>query len=823
MLHTGNYRQHLLALASLVASAVFTLLAYLAPNTTHYPLIRIQNGSILTSIISDPLSSSQSCLTALQNQLLNIHAACPSCETSGSQCTEQLSASLSPLITKAPLSTYSATLPNGFAVYESANPELAKQACLQSEQQSNHKGFLVRCSAPNETRLGLNKRTPPAFTAQTLWTSLSALSFAFTLMLVLQIFNHRIARHALKLERRHKQFLVAFFDVIAVEISLYLATALKLESFYVPLSQLNYFPIAAPLLALPIFWRFGLYNAVVRYIGLHALVAVVKAVVLYALLLMVWAAWVEVPTFSSSVVFVHSLLTLLAIGASRAIARRWLSLAQNSNSSKLPRKRAVIYGAGSAGVQLALALSQSREFLPIAFVDDDSKLHHKQIAGLTVYARDELDDLVNIQRASEVLLALPSSSRSERNSIISELVHLPVQVRTLPGVAHLAEGKVKTSDLRDVDIEDLLGRDPVPPKVELLEANIKSKAVMVTGAGGSIGSELCRQILAHKPTLLVLYELNEFALYSIEQDLLTIAPSAINVVIPILGSVTDPTKLNLVLKRFEIQTVFHAAAYKHVPMVEKNPCAGAYNNILGTWHTATAALHNGVETFVLISTDKAVRPTNTMGSTKRLAELVLQALDQVSSDCTRFVIVRFGNVLGSSGSVIPVFKEQIKNGGPVTVTDPRIIRYFMTIPEAAQLVIQAGAMGKGGDVFVLDMGDPVKILDMAIKMIHLSGLSVRDESNPSGDIEITFSGLRPGEKLYEELLIGDNVTETDHPRILRASEHMLSIDAVKSICDDITSACRANNSEALRLLLLNTVREFAPQCGNEDLLATQIW
>lgn len=718
-----------------------------------------------------------------------------------------------------PLSTYSATLPNGFAVYESENSGLAQQACLQSEQKSLHKGFLVRCFTPNEPRHGFDKTPPSTSTAQTLWTSLSAMGLAFALMLFLQIFNLRITKQAIKLERRQKQLLVAVFDFTAIEVSLYLAAAIKFESFYVPLTQLFQFALVAPLLALPIFWRFGLYNAVMRYLGLHAMLAVVKAVVLYSLFLAVWIAWAESPTFSITSVFVHGLLTLLAIGASRAIARRWLSNALNHNDFQLPRKRAVIYGAGSAGVQLALALSQSREFLPVAFVDDDSKLHHKQIAGLTVYARYELCDLVKNQRASEVLLALPSSSRSERNGIISELEHLPVQVRTLPGVAHLAEGKVKTSDLREVDIEDLLGRDPVPPKVELLEANIKHKTVLVTGAGGSIGSELCRQILVHKPKLLVLYELNEFALYSIEQDLLANVPSASTVVIPILGSVTDAIKLDLVLKRFEIQTVFHAAAYKHVPMVEKNPCAGALNNILGTWHTATTAQQNSVETFVLISTDKAVRPTNTMGTTKRVAELVLQALNQVTSNHTRFVMVRFGNVLGSSGSVLPVFSEQIKNGGPVTVTDPRIIRYFMTIPEAAQLVIQAGAMGQGGDVFVLDMGEPVKILDMARKMIRLSGLSVRDEANPTGDIEIAFSGLRPGEKLYEELLIGDNVTATDHPRILRSNEHMISFDAIEKLCREIEDVCKSNDSNRLRSLLESAVREFAPQCGNEDLLA----
>jgi UDP-N-acetylglucosamine 4,6-dehydratase len=352
----------------------------------------------------------------------------------------------------------------------------------------------------------------------------------------------------------------------------------------------------------------------------------------------------------------------------------------------------------------------------------------------------------------------------------------------------------------------------------LLKANITGKAVLVTGAGGSIGSELCRQIVELQPGVLVLYELNEFALYSIEQELLKLPKPISKHIVPILGSVTDPTKLALVFERFAIQTVFHAAAYKHVPMVEKNPCAGAFNNILGTWHTARAARDKKVETFVLVSTDKAVRPTNTMGTTKRVAELVLQALAQEAFGPTRFVMVRFGNVLGSSGSVVPVFREQIKNGGPITVTDPRIIRYFMTIPEAAQLVIQAGAMGHGGDVFVLDMGEPVKILDMAQRMVHLSGLTLRNQANPAGDIEIVFSGLRPGEKLYEELLIGDNVTPTRHPRIQRANEHKLAMDAMVSLVDAIDLACNANESDRLRELLLSAVKEFQPQCGNEDLL-----
>jgi FlaA1/EpsC-like NDP-sugar epimerase len=342
---------------------------------------------------------------------------------------------------------------------------------------------------------------------------------------------------------------------------------------------------------------------------------------------------------------------------------------------------------------------------------------------------------------------------------------------------------------------------------------------MVTGAGGSIGSELCRQISLLNPTRLVLFELNEFALYSIEQELLTLQPASQRRLFPILGSVTDAAKVDLVLKRFEVETVFHAAAYKHVPMVEKNPCSGAFNNIIGTWHTAIAAQRNSVETFVLVSTDKAVRPTNTMGTTKRVAELILQALNQATTHRTRFVMVRFGNVLGSSGSVLPVFKEQIRNGGPITVTAPRITRFFMTIPEAAQLVIQAGAMGEGGDVFVLDMGEPVQILEMAKKMIHLSGLSVRDEANPNGDIEISFTGLRPGEKLYEELLIGNNVSLTNHPRVRRANEKFISLTEVENLVHKIEQACEQNDSETLRKLLVKSISEFEPQCGNEDLLA----
>lgn len=799
--------------------AIFSLLAWFSSSQLHYPIIRIDSPELATTIISQPSSTQSACESSLQNQLQTIHAACPNCVTKQSKCSSNLTHTQKLLATSAPLPHYAALLPNGFALYEAKETSIAKQACLQSEQQSHHNDFWVRCFAPNEARLNPTNPLAARWTLKELWFFLAIFSTLFVLSVFAKSFSHLIASKALALSRSQKKLLLVISDILILEACLYFSLALRSDSFIVAFDHSAYAVFISPILALPIFWKMGLYNAVVRYLGLQAFWAIAQAVALYSALMVAWMVFSEAHPLPIGMTLIHGILTLLMIGASRAVARRWLSKAQNQGIAQTPRKRAIVYGAGSAGVQLALALSQSREIMPVAFIDDDENLHGKHIAGLTVYSRSALENLVISQQISEVLLALPSSSRAVRNAIISELEMLPVQVRTLPGLAHLAQGKIKTSDLREVEIEDLLGRDSVPPKMELLEANIKHKVVMVTGAGGSIGSELCRQISQLNPKRLVMFELNEFALYSIEQELLTLQPTIQIKLFPILGSVTDAVKVGLVLKHFEVETVFHAAAYKHVPMVEKNPCAGAFNNILGTWHTALAAKRNSVETFVLVSTDKAVRPTNTMGTTKRVAELILQALNQVTSHRTRFVMVRFGNVLGSSGSVLPVFKEQIRSGGPVTVTDPRIIRYFMTIPEAAQLVIQAGAMGEGGDVFVLDMGEPVQILELAKKMIHLSGLSLRDETNPVGDIEISFTGLRPGEKLYEELLIGDDVSHTTHQRIMRASEKLMEFAEVERLVNEVEQACDQNDSEKLRALLVSAVSEFEPQCGNEDLLA----
>jgi FlaA1/EpsC-like NDP-sugar epimerase len=479
-------------------------------------------------------------------------------------------------------------------------------------------------------------------------------------------------------------------------------------------------------------------------------------------------------------------------------------------------KNVVIYGAGSAGRQLSIALMQSNEYNPVGFIDDAVEIQGHLINDLEIISPDNFECFIDKKGVTEVLLAIPSASRIRRNEIINSLESYPVLVRSLPGVAELAQGKVKIDDLREVGIKDLLGRDPVTANKELLSLNITDKIVMVTGAGGSIGSELCRQILFLKPKKLILFELSEFALYTIDRELSEIGMSSVEI-LPILGSINNRKRLSNIFRHFGVQTIYHAAAYKHVPMVEFNNSEGVTNNVFGTLSCAQVAIDENVETFVLISTDKAVRPTNTMGTTKRFAEMILQALS-VKQSGTRFTMVRFGNVLGSSGSVIPLFQKQIKDGGPVTVTDADIIRYFMTIPEAVELVIQAGAMGEGGDVFVLDMGKPIRIADLAKKMIHLSGLKVKDETNPDGDIEIKYTGLRPGEKLYEELLIGDNVSETENPMIMRAQENMLAWDDLKSIMDGLELAIEKCDQQMLRELLIKAVPEFKPQCGIEDIL-----
>jgi len=471
----------------------------------------------------------------------------------------------------------------------------------------------------------------------------------------------------------------------------------------------------------------------------------------------------------------------------------------------------IIYGAGASGRQLLPALSQASEYYPVAFVDDNPRLQGTVMHGVTVYSPKKMAWLVEKYEVKKILLAMPSASRARKNEVIKQLEGLPCEVLSIPGMVDLVEGKASIDTLRKVSITDLLGRDPVDPVPELIARNIRDKSVMVTGAGGSIGSELCRQILRNAPQTLVLYEVSEYSLYAIERELAEIIRShnLPTSLYPILGNVQDQEHLERVLRSFKTETIYHAAAYKHVPLVEYNVTDGVRNNVFGTLACAQAAIACNVPKFVLISTDKAVRPTNTMGATKRLAELVLQGLSS-SQNTTCFSMVRFGNVLGSSGSVVPLFEKQISAGGPITLTHPDIIRYFMTIPEAAQLVIQAGAMGSGGDVFVLDMGEPVKILDLAHRMVTLSGLKLRDSEHPTGDIEIKTTGLRPGEKLFEELLIGENVMNTLHPRILTANEVMMPWSELTEFLQHLNEACSRFDQQRIRELLLSAPTGFTP-------------
>lgn len=621
------------------------------------------------------------------------------------------------------------------------------------------------------------------------------------------------------LPRFYKQIIIACTDAALLIASLWLSFSLRLGELYIPHShEARLVFVILPFLAIPIFIRFGLYRAIIRYIGFRALWSVLQAVSLYAMFLGLLFLFLRAPGVPRSVIIINWLVAILFIGGTRMIARWWLTgaFAETGSLSSNSKIKVAIYGAGAAGVQLANALAYSNEYKPVAFLDDKSELHNTHVNTLRVYPFSKINQLIPKLGVQEVLLAIPTASRRRRNHLIELLEKYPVHVRTLPGMTDIAGGQVKVEDIKEVDIEDLLGRDPVKPFPDLLHSDILGKTVMVTGAGGSIGSELCRQILQQQPKRIILYEANEYALYAIESELKAeLAVSETHKVVAMLGNVLDKNRFEQICKTYAVNTIYHAAAYKHVPLVEKNPLEAVRNNIKGTLIAAESAIATGVDTFVLISTDKAVRPTNVMGASKRFAELILQALAE-KEEHTRFCMVRFGNVLGSSGSVVPLFREQIQKGGPVTVTHPDIIRYFMTIPEAAQLVIQAGAMGNVGDVFLLDMGEPVRINDLARTMIHLSGLTVEDEANPNGDIRIEYTGLRPGEKLYEELLIGGNPIGTRHPRIYRARENHIPWQELKDCLDLLDKGLEVGDVEMVLTLLLNVVVDYHPQGTIED-------
>ncbi len=562
-------------------------------------------------------------------------------------------------------------------------------------------------------------------------------------------------------------------------------------------------------IALPIFVVSGLYRAIFRYSGWPALLAVARAVGIYGLLYASVFTAIGVAGVPRTVGIIQPMLLLLFVGASRALARVWLGDQYLSILKHASRPKVLIYGAGTTGRQLAAAMANSHEMQVAGFLDDDDRLHGHLLNSQPIYNPGDLVSLSSSLNISDVLLAMPSLSRKRRNEILSRIRSAHVAVRTLPSVTDLAQGKVGVSDLRELDIDDLLGREPVVPNHILLAKNILGKVVLVTGAGGSIGSELCRQILAVAPAKLLLIEQSEFALYAIHQELEEKFVGHQAVLVPLLASVQDDDRMREILSTWHPDTVYHAAAYKHVPLVEHNPAAGIKNNVLGTLRTARAAIDNGVTSFVLISTDKAVRPTNIMGASKRLAEMALQALAENASS-TKFSMVRFGNVLGSSGSVVPKFRQQIRDGGPITLTHPEITRYFMTIPEASQLVIQAGAMAQGGDVFVLDMGESVKIIDLASRMIELSGLTVKDAENPEGDIEIQITGLRPGEKLYEELLIGDNPQPTMHPRIMKAHDEFIPWAEFEGKLQALEVALNVNDVGVIRTMMQELVTGYVP-------------
>nr|WP_315463769.1 nucleoside-diphosphate sugar epimerase/dehydratase [uncultured Rhodoferax sp.] len=609
--------------------------------------------------------------------------------------------------------------------------------------------------------------------------------------------------------RLAKRLIVIALDIVLAILATWVAYSLRLDGLHRPTGAQWWVYGIAPVLAIPIFIRFGLYRAIFRYTGQAALVATGKAVALYALILSVLLMWHQWPMVPRSLGLLQPLVFLVLVGASRAFARFWL--AEMDAKARGSAGRLLIYGAGNAGAQTAAALGVARQYELIGFVDDDESMVGRSLNGLPVYSAKALVQLVPAAAITDILLAMPNAPRERRNQIIGALDGLPVHVRTLPSMSDLASGKVTVQDFRELDIEDLLGRDPVPPSKELLTRELNGKVVLVSGAGGSIGSELARQICSQMPSKLVLLDHNEFGLYAIHQELSAIDPVSANLVelAPVLGSVANVERLRDVLATFKPSVVYHAAAYKHVPMVEDNPGEGVRNNIFGTLNLARASADAGVKRFVLISTDKAVRPTNVMGATKRVAELVLQALAANNPE-TCFSMVRFGNVLGSSGSVVPLFRKQLAQGGPLTVTHTEVTRYFMTIPEAAQLVLQAGAMGRGGDVFVLDMGQPVRIMDLARRMIQLSGLSVRDADHPDGDIEIAVTGLRTGEKLYEELLIGDNPQPTEHPRIMKAHEPFLTWEQLQPELDGLYAAAERNDSVAIKAFMLKHVQGYQP-------------
>ena len=628
--------------------------------------------------------------------------------------------------------------------------------------------------------------------------------------------RNRLVAVMLGWPRPAKRLLMMAADLIVVPAALWAAFALKFDSLSEGLERNPFFYVGVAAASTLIFAGSGLYRTVVRFIGIRVLLSILAGVAGSAIVLWILGKTIALRPIPLSVVVIYWLLALVWVAATRLIAR-WLLTPFVINGT-----RVVIYGAGEAGAQLSMALSSGRQFALLAYADEKRALQGTLMNGVPVIKPEDLAEFVKRARVERILLAVPSASRRRKAEILRRLESLNIHIQSVPDLHDVVTGRARVDELRDIDVADLLGRDPIPPHRELLGASIRGKSVMVSGAGGSIGSELCRQIILLAPKQLVLFENSEIALYNIERELQAIVENReLNIeIFALLGNAHHKYRVRDVMQAFQVQTVYHAAAYKHVPIVEQNLVEGVHNNVFSTWHAAEAALEVGVETFVLISTDKAVNPTNVMGATKRLAEIVLQSL-QTQTKRTRFCMVRFGNVLGSSGSVVPLFQEQIRRGGPVTVTHREVRRFFMTIPEAAQLVLQAGSMGTGGDVFVLDMGQPVEIDELARRMIRLTGLTVRNETNPDGDIEIEYSGLRPGEKLFEELLIGSDVTGTEHPMIMRAIEPSPSWEEARELLSELTIAVNRIDCRQVMAVLEKAVKEYRSSPVIHDLVFGQ--
>jgi FlaA1/EpsC-like NDP-sugar epimerase len=621
-------------------------------------------------------------------------------------------------------------------------------------------------------------------------------------------------QYLLGLSRPAKRAVVMGVDVCLALLATWAAYSLREETLHWPQGIQWWVYLSGPLLAIPVFIRMGLYRAIFRYTGLDALITTGQAVGLYAVLHLILLQLIMWPVFPLTLGVLQPILFLLLVGISRALARFWL--AGVGFGRGFEQGRMLIYGAGTVGVQTASAMGIAGGLKPFGYIDENPAKIGQTINGLQVFSPAKLSEVVKQFGITDVLLAIPKASRERRNQIIHTLRALHVHTRTLPALSDLASGRVTLQDFRELDLDDLLGREAVNLQVDLLASRIMGHTILVTGAGGSIGSELCRQILQQQPRQLLLLEHSEFALYTLHRELLgwcEFNASKVELV-PLLATVVDRRRLDWICSTYRPHTVYHAAAYKHVPMVECNPSQGIVNNVFGTLNMAHAACAAGASSFVLVSTDKAVRPTNLMGASKRMAELVLQALaSQTEPGGTCFSMVRFGNVLGSSGSVVPLFRDQLSKGGPLTVTHPGVTRYFMSIPEAVQLVLQAAVMAQGGEVFVLEMGHCVKIIDLAYRLVELSGLQVRDAQQPDGDVEITFIGLRPGEKLYEELLIGENPTPTAHPRIMMAREAFMTWPALQSQLQQLQQAANAEDRQAIKAVLCTCVQGFHEQAS----------